>query len=180
MGPTLEAFRHSGKRHRKLGQAKCQQAYHRWVEESVREDLPETYWERVRSGWWIGRAAFGRRVRKLLHGEPAAVRAEVERARRQGRSLEDVVRLVEAERGQRLAEFGERRGDGGRDEILWLAREHTALTLSQLARWAGGLHPTAVSVAIARLKAKRQKDPRLKRRLDQWSKQASAMSSVTV
>ena len=177
---SLEAFRHTGKRHRKLSDAKCLRAYVSWVEESVREDLPETYWERVRSGWWIGREAFGQRVRKLLHGEPAAVRVEAERARRQGRSLGEVVRLVETERGQRLAEFAERRGDGGRDEILWLAREHTSLTLRQLAEWAGGVDPSAVSVAIARLKAKRQDDHKLKRRLDQWSKQVTAMSSVTV
>ncbi len=177
---SLEAFRHTGKRHRKLDDAQCLRAYVAWVEESVREDLPETYWERVRSGWWIGGTTFGQRVRKFLHGEPAAIRVEAERARRQARSLAAVVRLVEMERGQRLSEFIERRGDGGRDEILWLAREHTSLSLKQLAQWAGGLDPSAVSVAIARLKVKRQNDPKLNRRLDQWSKKLSVMSSVTV
>ena len=64
------------------------------------------------------------------------------------RDARDVVRAVEAVKGEAWIEFRDRHGDWGRDLALYLARRHCGLTLAELGARAGGLRYAAVGPAI--------------------------------
>ena len=68
-------------------------------------------------------------------------------------SFDRIVWVVEKETGRKWAEFG-RRGDPGRGLVLYLARMHSGLTLSQIGAKAGGMEYKAVSMAVKRFETK--------------------------
>jgi REP element-mobilizing transposase RayT len=79
------------------------------------------------------------------------------------RKFEDAVAIVERYRRQPWADFKERRGDPGREMVLWLARRHTGMTLGQLGERAGPTDYAAIAMALKRFELKMENDPKLRK-----------------
>ena len=103
---------------------------------------------------WRGRMAIGAerfiaRIGALLNGE---YREQPMRKQLAGQKrFEDVVGVIEREKGEPWERFKNRRGDWGRDLVLVLARRHSGMKLKELGTRVGGLDYGAVSEAIRRL-----------------------------
>ena len=113
-------------------QADKRRHYREWVEQSIREGLPEDGWQRLERAVVIGSGEFIQRMRKRVRGQ----RLEQPQVRWFGRKRDfaTVKRIVERIRGQAWEDFAERYGDWGRDLGLWLGRRHGAMSLKELAQ----------------------------------------------
>lgn len=143
------------------GVAKARGAYRARIEEYVRQGVMEPGWSRTKGLLAIGSAAFLEGVKR--------------RAGRLGRELtgkrtyrelvkyEAVTRAVEQAKRGRWEEFQDQHGDWGRDLALWLARETTGMTLSQIGARMGGLDYAAVGMAIRRFEVRCQREKKLLR-----------------
>ena len=76
-----------------------------------------------------------------------------------------MVKAVEEEKGEAWAAFPTRRGDRGRDMVLYIAREKTGMTLRELGQAAGGMDYAALSEAVLRLNRRLKKDAALRNAL---------------
>ena len=148
--------------------AEQRRAYQRYVEEAVREGLPESPWERLVGGMVLGGPAFVRQVRRWIRGnarEQPALRPLSDRPR-----FEQAVAVVAALKRERWEKFRDRHGDWGRDLVIHLARRHCGLTLREIGERVGGTHYAAVAMGGRRLAARTATD----RPLRQLVKQAEA------
>jgi hypothetical protein len=125
------------------------QAYREFVEDDVRRGVVEEVWSRLQAGMALGSTEFLEQVRRMAKGN----RREQPALRRWERALafESIVAATERVKGESWAAFRDRRGDAGRDIVLWLARRHCGLTLPALGAKAGGIDYLAASKAISRM-----------------------------
>jgi putative transposase len=122
-------------------------AYRRLAEQRAARGLEESLWSQVRWGLVLGGETFARKVKAQL---PLHRESPGRRALRERRSWEDVVRRLEAARGEKWAAFAGRHGDPGLAMALYVGRRCTGLTLRALGQAAGGMDYTAVAMAIRR------------------------------
>jgi len=130
--------------------------YRREVEMQVKGEQKETPWQALRAGVVLGTQAFLERVRQVATGderEQAGLKAIRVRV-----SFDDVVRVVEQEKGAAWGQFRERRGDWGRDLVLVIARRHCGMTLKELGEAAGDLSSVAVNMALRRMSGRVQNE----------------------
>jgi len=125
------------------------------VEGRLREGQKEGLMARVKWGLVLGSEAYAERIRaRLKVDRESAGRSWVRRRR----SFEDVVKMVERVRGEPWAEFRDRKGDWGRDVVLWAARRYGGYKLRELAEKAGDVDYTAISMALKRLDLRAARD----------------------
>ena len=106
-------------------------AYRLFVEDALREGLPEDDWQRMERAVVIGGGEFVRRMGTLVRGGKLD-QPEVRWFSRGG-NFSDIQRAVERVKGERWETFADRYGDWGRDLGLWLGRTKRGLTLKELA-----------------------------------------------
>jgi REP element-mobilizing transposase RayT len=133
--------------------------YREYVEQAVRDGLPESPWQRLEAQVLLGSAEFVARMRSLARGDekeqPSLRRLRV----RPG--FDQVVAAVEARRGERWEQWRDRYGDWGRDAVLHLGRKHCGLTLRELGAAAGGLDYRSVGTAMKNFKKRLVRDKTL-------------------
>jgi hypothetical protein len=126
--------------------------YRQYVEGAIRAGWPESPWERLEAQVVLGSAAFIARVRAMAHGNR---REQPSLRRLQPRSgWEQVVKAVEAVKGQGWHEFRDRYGDWGRDLAMHVARQNCGIGLKELAEQAGGLDYISVATALRRFRGR--------------------------
>ena len=76
-----------------------------------------------------------------------------------------MIRCVERIRAEKWEEFRERRGDRGRDLVLYVGRTVCGLKLAELAREAGLREYGTVAMAVKRYGANLRKDARAQKEL---------------
>jgi putative transposase len=151
----------------KLGGGKQSQRaerYRDYVESAVREGLPESPWEGLHEQVLLGGISFVEQVRGAVQGDDRERRG-ARRLASPRPGLEAVIRSVEQVRQEKWEQFRDRRGDRGRDLVLYLGRRVSGLTLNELARGAGMNHYATVAMAIKRYAACLQKDATEQKRL---------------
>ena len=118
--------------------------YREHLEGQLTQAVPERPWAQLRARMVLGSEEFWRRI------QGRGDRAEMTELRKMERRTAwvDVVRAVEAVKGEAWAAFRDRHGDWGRDLALYLARRHCDLTLAELGACVGGLRYAAVGQAI--------------------------------
>jgi chromosomal replication initiation ATPase DnaA len=84
-------------------------------------------------------------------------------------SIEEITRRLENIKGEKWDSFKDRKGDTGRDVVMWVARRHGGYKLRDLAEKAGGVDYTAISMALKRLEERMATDRKLRRVVDQVS-----------
>jgi REP element-mobilizing transposase RayT len=139
--------------------------YRAYVEEAVREGFAESPWEGL-----VGRLALGSRqfVQELTGAsEPGAVQKQWAQRVRERPDFEEVVAAVEKVKGAAWEQFRDRHGDWGRDLVLYLGRQKTLLSLSELAAASGSSNAVAVSMAVKRFGQRLQSDKALRRIVEQ-------------
>ena len=138
--------------------------YRQHVEQAVRQGLAVHPWEEVRDRTVLGGVDFARRLAQgigLGKGEKA-------RGRRLARpTVAQIIRVVEAAKGEKWESFRNRHGDWGRDLVFHLGRKGWALRLRELGDAAGGVDDVAVSMAARRIPQRAAKDPALSAALQQ-------------
>ena len=121
-----EIFARTGRRGRDLQQ----HSYQQYVEEAVRDGLPESPWQAVQGQIILGDDEFVERMRERAaagHGRLAEALARMPK-------FEQITAAVEKLKGEKWMDFRDRRNDWGRDLALYLARRHTGLKLDDLGR----------------------------------------------
>jgi hypothetical protein len=145
-------------------QAEQRRAYRRYVEEAARTGLPERPWEHLVGQVLLGAEEFCERIRKGLRGE--AQEQPSLRALRQRPDWQQVVRAVEAVKGEQWEAFRDRHGDLARDMAMYLGRKEGGLSLKELGAKVGGLDYRTVGWAIARFGRRVAADRRLGQELE--------------
>jgi REP element-mobilizing transposase RayT len=144
--------------------------YRELVEGELKQGVGESPWTRLQARVVLGSEAFWR---SLAVGRPAldttAARPWIRRA-----TLAEVIEAVANAKGERWPAFRDRHGDWGRDLVLALARDWTALTLAELGRQAGGLTYAAVAQAVRQSTKRRAQDAGLRRA---WGVAEAALKS---
>ena len=125
-----------------------QENYRKYVENQVREGLPEKPWEAIRDQILLGGARFAAEVKK--HAAKTGQAAKPGQWSGQLVSWEEVTACVEKARAGRWEDFKDKHGDRGRDQALHLARRTTGLTVSELAQRAGLKQGANVSMSVKR------------------------------
>ncbi len=82
-------------------------------------------------------------------------------------ALEDIVEAVERTKGEAWSQFNGRYGDWGTAMVLYLARQHSCLTLREIGECAGDMEYKAVSPQVSRLKKRLADDARLREKVAQ-------------
>jgi hypothetical protein len=115
--------------------------------------------ERLEAQVLLGGAEFVRRMRQRASGD---LREQPQMKELRGRpGWSEVVRALEAVKGEKWEAFRDRHGDWGRDVGLYVARRRGGIRLRELARQAGGLDYSSVQVAVRRLQQRLEKDRKL-------------------
>jgi len=142
-------------------QADQRRQYQEFVEQAVREGLPEERWQRMERAVVIGGREFVERMRRVIRGH----RVEQPELRwfGQKRDFAKVKRAVERIKGEPWPAFAERYGDWGRDLGLWLGRRHGAMTLKELAQEAGLSNYRGVATVINNFERRLREDPSIER-----------------
>lgn len=136
-----------------------QQRYRARVEGLVRQGAEEGSYAAWRGRVAIGAERFIARIGGLLKGD---YREQPLQKQLMGRKrFEDVVGVVEREKGEVWERFKNRHGDFGRDLVLMLARRHSGMKLKELGMRVGGLDYGAVSEAVRRLERQIKVDRKL-------------------
>lgn len=141
------------------GRPNRRSAYQRYVEEAVREGLPQTPWAQLAAQVVLGSPAFVKEVEGHTRGDEREQTGL--KALRRRPSLADIIGAVERVKGERWERFSECYGDWGRDMALCLAYDHGGMTLKELGRFVGGLDYVSVCVAIRRFRKRKEQDPTL-------------------
>ena len=135
--------------------------YRRYVEEAIRSGHEESPLEAVRAGFVLGGEQFLEKIRAQIRGDPREQPGLKEITRRW--QFEELIALVGKHKGESWEEYAERRGDWGRDMVLWLARKHTMMTNRELAERVGRIDDSAVAQAVRRLATRIEQDAALGR-----------------
>jgi REP element-mobilizing transposase RayT len=145
---------------RRNGDGKDAQAeYRRYLEDYLRQGVEEGAFAQITAAVAIGGAAFVERLRRKV--PPSARNDTNARAWRRLLPFAEVVRAVEAVKGEAWSAFAERKGDHGRDLALHVARMNCGLSIPELAAFAG-IGPAAASKALQRMKERLPGDRKLK------------------
>jgi REP element-mobilizing transposase RayT len=139
-----------------LGGGKASEAarkYRDYVEKQIREGLPERPWDQLTNQIILGAARFLKEAKKLAR-QTVAQRARKPRWSRGERTLAEVISAVEQARQEKWTDFKNRHGHSGRDQVLYLARKTTALSLSELAEEVEMKTDATISMAVKRYATK--------------------------
>jgi putative transposase len=139
--------------------------YRQYVEQVVREGLPEDRWQQMERAVVIGGAEFVKRMRKLVQGQPV----EQPEVRWFGgrRDFTSVKRIVEQIKGEKWESFADRYGDWGRDLGIWLGRRHGAMRLKELAREAGLGNYRSIGTVVKHFERRLSEDQKMRKAADQ-------------
>jgi REP element-mobilizing transposase RayT len=138
--------------------------YRRHIEEAIRQGLAVSPWEELRDRTVLGGVDFARRLAQRI----GLGKGEKTGARRLARpTVAQIIRVVEAVKGEKWESFRDRHGDWGRDLVFYLGRKEWALKLRELGAAAGGVDDVAVSMAARRIAQRTTKDPALSAALKQ-------------
>lgn len=144
-------------------------AYRRYVEEAVREGLPQNPWRSLAGELILGSEKFLRAIRAKLKGnikeQPSL------RVLRLRPGWPEVLRVIEALKGETWMTFRDRHNDWGRDLALYLARTQCGMTLNELGALAGGLDYRSVSWALARFAQRMRQNKEIRKCFEQALKQ---------
>ena len=151
-------------------QRKGQQAsYRRLVSERLKRGVDEKLLESIRERIALGSAEFIERMKKS--GRREGKRESALRTRLQSTvEFEEIVELVSSERGEASEQWLHRYGDGGKWQVLLLARYRSGLTLMELGAKMGGMDYSAVSDGIRRFERHLQEDRRARREFEELKK----------
>lgn len=140
--------------------SKC---YREAVEGRIRQGMDESIGLRTKWGLILGGERFARKVRGHLKvGRENSRRRELSR----WLGFEEIVKIVERLKKAKWDEFKDKRGDTGRDLVLWAGRRFGGMTLKELGEKTGGMDYSAVAVSVIRLVEKSKDD----RALRKWMK----------
>lgn len=132
------------------------EGYREQVEQKLKAGHGESIWSQVKWSAILGSAEFCEKWKPRLKVSRESVgRSEVVR----GRGWADVVKVVEAVKGEAWETFCDRHGDWGRDMAFWLARRSTTLTLQQLGEKVGGMDYAAVGAACRKFENVQMRRP---------------------
>lgn len=151
--------------------------YRAYVEEAIRASWPESPWERVEAQVVLGSAAFVARVREIVRGDRREQPSLRKLQPRPG--WEEVVKAVEAVKGQRWLEFRDQHGDWGRDLAVHVARQHCGAGLKALAERVGGLDYSSVATALLRFRRRCAREPALREACERVKRQMSKSQDLT-
>jgi hypothetical protein len=142
-------------------QAEQRRHYREFVEQAVREGLPEERWQQMERAVVIGGGESVERMRRLIRGQ----RAEQPEMKwfGQKRDFDSVKRVVERIKGEPWQAFAERHGDWGRDLGLWLGRRHGAMRLKELAQEAGLSNYRSVATVLKNFERRLREDRSVQR-----------------
>ena len=120
--------------------------------------------EQLRDPIAIGSEAFIREVKRFAKGG----RRETEARRKWRRrvAFDDVVRAIEAVRGESWSALCVRRGDPARPLAMWSARRYCGFTLRETGEHLGGMDYAAVGMALRRFEIKAAKSRELRSQMD--------------
>lgn len=142
--------------------------YRELVEGRIKQGVEESGLPGLKWGLVLGGERFSRTVRRVLQtGRETSGRKALTRRWR----FVDVVGMVERIKEEKWDAFRNRRGDSGRDLVLWACQQHGGMSLREIGKHAGGMDYSAVAVAILRLKKRAQKDRQLAKTMQRISKQ---------
>jgi putative transposase len=141
--------------------ARARARYRSYVEEAIRSGREESPMEEVRAGFVLGEQEFVEKIRARIRGDVREQPGLKEITR--PLQFEEIVQVVSKYKGENWAEYARRRGDWGRDMVLWLARRNTMISNRELAERAGEIDDSAVAHAVRRLTKRIQEDARLAR-----------------
>jgi REP element-mobilizing transposase RayT len=149
--------------------------YRRYVENQVRHGLPFAPWEQLTDQVLLCGGAFLRKI--LTNLQKQAQDQWAPRSIRRHLTFKDVIAAVEEVRRDKWEHFRDRHRDRGRDQVLYLARRATPLSLAELAAAASMNQHATVAMAIKRYaRAAFGKDPKETRLL----KQAAHLLQITM
>jgi putative transposase len=140
-------------------------AYRAYVEQAVRQGLPEAPWEKLAAQSILGGAQFVRRALETIRGDEREQRSL--RAMRPRLDLAAIIAAVEKRKGEPWTRFRDRYGDWGRDLVLYLGRRHAGWGLKALGQAAGGMDYMSVSIALHRFGRRLAADTALRAEYDQ-------------
>jgi hypothetical protein len=127
------------------------------VEGGVREGVGVSVWAHLKGQTVLGDEEFVEKLQSALEGDERE-QAGLKRLRRRPRWAE-AVEVVERMKGEGWEQFRERRGDWGRDLVLWLGRKACGMKLKELAEAAGVRHYASVGTALRYLEHRSAKNP---------------------
>ena len=142
--------------------------YRQMVENRIRHGVEEGALASAKWGLVLGGERFARKVRaRLKIGRETGGRREL------GRRIDfdGIVRIVERLKKAKWTAFRDKRGDSGRDLVLWAARRYGGMRLQELGQRAGGMDYSAVAVSVLRLLKRSRKDRALRRLMTQVADQ---------
>jgi REP element-mobilizing transposase RayT len=129
--------------------------YRRYAEDAIRQGLAAGPWEQMRDRAVLGGVEFARSLAKGL-GLGASKKAQGRRMA--APSVEEIIKAVEAVKGEKWSDFRDRHGDWGRDLVFYIGRKGWAMRLKDLGAAAGGLDEVAVSMAARRVPMRGKND----------------------
>jgi len=140
--------------------------YRNLVEGRVREGLLERIMDRARWGLVLGSERYAEKIRKTIKivREHKGRRIMMRRL-----SIEKIMGRMEKIKGEKWESFKDRKGDTGRDIVMWVARRHGGYKLRELAEHAGDVDYTAISMALKRFAERMASDRNLCRLVEQVS-----------
>ncbi|MBN2302205.1 MAG: transposase [Lentisphaerae bacterium] len=133
--------------------------YRKYVQLHVtRGEDPEQY-ERLKDKLIIGGTTFVEKMKKRIG---RVTKEQPERKLLDRRvPLDEVVRIVEKEKGEKWDAFRDRHGDWGMGLVLYLARKCSGCTLREIGDWLGGVDYKTVSKTVERFGGRLQDDKKL-------------------
>lgn len=149
-------------------------AYRRYLEDYVKQGAKEDVLRKVTAVLAIGSTLFIEGLRKRLP-ENAGEQSNVKHWRRL-LNFDTVRQAAESVKGEPWDAFVNRRGDTGRDLVLYYARQHGGFTLHELGDHAQ-CGTFAVSKAISRIKARLHADRGLQNTLHRLDLQVKSAST---
>ena len=143
----------------KEGEA-ASKGYRNLEEGRIRQVVEESLGLRTKWGLILGGERFAKKVRGHLKvGRESNGRREL--SRRLG--FWEIVKIVERLKKSRWGDFKDKRGDTGRDLVLWAGRRFGGMTLKELGENADGIDYSTVAVSVLRLVKRSQKDRALRK-----------------
>ena len=134
--------------------------YRRYIEDYVRQGVEEGVFERITAALAIGGTSFIENLRRKV---PRKAGSETNaRAWRRLLTFEAVVQAVEQVKEESWQDFADRRGDWGRDLVLYVARSRSGRTLDELGTLSG-MSKHGVSKAVQRMHVRLSEDKKLNR-----------------
>lgn len=130
--------------------------YREYVEAALREGLAKSLWEELKEQVVLGSQEFISGLKEHLTGDEREQRG-ARRLREQRPDLAQVIRCVEAVKGQKWEEFRDRHGDHGRDLVLYLGRKVCGLKLKDLAQSVEAKEYATVAMAVKRFETSLKK-----------------------